>query len=57
MCYKYKNKHGMVFIWCKTLNGKEHKCSYLDVFKDGIEGYYSNYNYCPYCGKKLEMKE
>lgn len=57
MCYKYKNKHGMAFIWCETLNGKEHKCSYLDVFKDGIEGYYSNYNYCPYCGKKLEIKK
>ena len=56
MCWKYKNKHGMVFIYCDILNGKEHQSSYLRVFKDMIEGYYDNYNYCPYCGKKLEIK-
>lgn len=57
MCYKYKNKQRMVFLWCETLNGKEHRCNYLNVFKDGIEDYYNHYNYCPYCGKKLKIKK
>lgn len=56
MCWKYKNKHNMVFIYCDILNGKEHQSSYLRVFKDMIEGYYDNYNYCPYCGKKLDIR-
>lgn len=57
MCFKYKNPHEMVFIWCEIANGKERKSSYLNCFADGIEDYYENYNYCPYCGKKLEIKE
>ena len=57
MCWKYKNKHGMVFIYCDILNTKEWGPSYLTTFEDMVEGYYSNYNYCPYCGKKLEIKK
>lgn len=57
MCWKYKNPHGTVFIWCEIANGKEHRSSYLNCFTDGIDDYDSNYNYCPYCGKKLEVKE
>ena len=53
MCYKYKNPHEYVFIWCDIANGKEHKSSYIMSFQDMIEGYYDNYNFCPYCGKKL----
>lgn len=57
MCWKYKNKHGMVFIYCNILNTKEWGPSYLTTFEDQVEGYYSNYNYCPYCSKKLEIRE
>lgn len=57
MCWKYKNPHGTVFIWCEIANGKEHKSSYLNCFTDGIDDYDSNYNYCHYCGKKLEVLE
>jgi hypothetical protein len=57
MCWKYKNNHGTVYIYCDILNGKRHSSSYLTVFNDLIDGYESNYNYCPYCGKKLENKE
>lgn len=57
MCWKYKNPHETVFIWCEIANGKEHKSNYLKCFIDGIEDYDSNYNYCPYCGNKLEIKE
>ena len=56
MCYKYKNPHGQVFIWCEIANGKEHVSSYLRCFADMFEDYYDRYNYCPYCGKKLEIK-
>lgn len=56
MCYKYINPHGTVFIWCEELNGVARRSNYLRVFQDGIDGYASNYNYCPYCGKKLEVK-
>ena len=56
MCYKYKNPHGQVFIWCEIANGKEHVSSYLRCFADMFEDYYDHYNYCPYCGKKLEIK-
>ena len=57
MCYKYKNPHGQVFIWCEITNGKEHVSSYLRCFADMFEDYYDHYNYCPYCGKKLEIKK
>lgn len=57
MCSKYKNPYGTVFIWCEIANGKEHRSSYLNCFTDGIDDYYDHYNYCPYCGKKLEVKE
>lgn len=57
MCWKYKNQHETVFIWCEIANGEERKSSYLKCFTDGIDDYYDNYNYCPYCGKKLEIKE
>lgn len=57
MCWKYKNPHGTVFIWCEIANGKEHRSSYLNCFTDGIDDYYNHYNYCPYCGNKLEIKE
>ena len=56
MCYKYKNPHGYVFIWCEVANGKEHRSSYLCGFRDMYENYYDNYNYCPYCGKELEVR-
>ena len=29
---------------------------YLRGFTDGIDGYFDDYNYCHYCGKKLEVK-
>ena len=57
LCWKYKNPHGTVFIYCDILNGKKHLSSYLTVFNDLIDGYESNYNYCPYCGKRLESKD
>lgn len=56
MCYIYKNPHGHVFLWCDIANGKEHKSHYLRSFQDMREDYYDNYNFCPYCGKKLEVK-
>lgn len=56
MCWKYKNSHGYVFIYCDIANGKERRCSYLRGFTDLYDDYYSHYNYCPYCGKKLEIK-
>lgn len=57
LCWKYKNNHGTVFVYCDISNGKMHLSSYLKVFADLIDDYESNYNYCPYCGKKLEIKE
>ena len=57
MCWKYKNKHRMVFIYCDILNTKEQGPSYLTTFEDMVEGYYSNYNYCPYYGKKLDIRK
>lgn len=57
MCWKYINPHDTVFIWCETANGKEHKSNYLSCFTDMVDDYYDNYNYCPYCGNKLEIKE
>ena len=56
MCWKYRNKHGYVFIWCDIANSKPYGASYLESFQDMIDNYYENYNYCPYCGKKLEIK-
>lgn len=56
MCWKYKNKHGHVFIWCDIANNRVGGASYLRSFQDVIDDYYSHYNYCPYCGKKLEIK-
>lgn len=56
MCSKYKNPYGQVFIWCAVANGKEHVSDYLRCFADMFEDYYDNYNYCPYCGKKLEIE-
>ena len=56
MCYKYRNPHGYVFIWCSNLNGTKRRSSYLHTFQDMTEDYYDNYNYCPYCGRKLEVR-
>lgn len=56
MCWKYRNPAGHVFIWCEVANGKECRSSYLNSFADIIDDYYDNYNYCPYCGNKLEEK-
>ena len=39
MCWKYKNNHGTVYIYCDILNGKRHSSSYLTVFNDLIDGY------------------
>ena len=55
-CYKHKNPHGYVFIWCEVSNGIECNSTYLRSFQDILEDYYDNYNFCPYCGKKLEIK-
>lgn len=55
MCWKYKNPHDEAYIWCEIVNGEKHWSSYLRSFIDGIEDYYDNYDYCPYCGKKLEV--
>lgn len=55
MCWKYKNPHGTLFIWCEILNGKEHRSNYLAVL-DKREYYNNAYNYCPYCGNKLEER-
>lgn len=57
MCWKYKNPYKTVFIWCEISNGKQHISDYLRCFTDEIDDYYDNYNYCPYCGNKLEIKE
>lgn len=56
MCYKYINPHGTVFVWCEIANSKVGGASYLRCFRNGIDDYESNYQYCPYCGKKLEVK-
>lgn len=56
MCWKYKNPHRHVFIWCEIVNRKEHGSSYLRSFQDMYEDYYDNYRYCPYCGNELEVK-
>lgn len=56
-CFKYTNPHGTVFIWCNIANSKPYGASYLNSFQDGHGGYADNYNYCPYCGKKLEVIE
>lgn len=55
-CWKYKNKHGYVFMWCKEFNGKENHASYLEGFEDEGDNCYYRYNYCPYCGSKLVEK-
>lgn len=47
MCYKYKNPHDCVFIWCNEANGKEYRSAYLRCFQDRSEDYYDNYIYCP----------
>ena len=56
MCWKYKNKHGYVFIWCDIAHNRVGGASYLTGFQDRVDNYYENYNYCPYCGKELEVK-
>ncbi len=56
-CFKYINPYGTVFIWCNVANSKPYGASYLNSFQDGCEDYADNYNYCPYCGKKLEVIE
>lgn len=56
MCWKYINKHGTVFIWCDIANNRVGGASYLRSFRDMIDDYYNHYNYCPYCGKELEVK-
>ena len=56
MCWKYKNKNGYVFLKCDIANNKVGGASYLGGFMDGIDGYFDDYNYCHYCGKKLEVK-
>ena len=55
MCYIYRNPHGHVCLWCEVKNVKQHGASYLRSFQDMCEDYYDNYNFCPYCGKKLEV--
>lgn len=45
MCWKYKNKHGTVFVWCDIANNKVGGASYLRIFSDMIDDYYSHYNY------------
>ena len=57
MCWKYKNKNEYVFVWCEIANNKAGGASYLRGFKDMIGDYYSNYNYCPYCGSELKERE
>lgn len=57
MCWKYRNPVGTVFIKCDKLNNSSTQSNYLRVFTDCIDDYYDNYNYCPYCGVKLEIKE
>lgn len=57
MCWKYKNPHGHVFIWCDIENSKPYGASYLRSFQDMHDDYYRHYNYCPYCGKELEVKD
>lgn len=54
VCWKCTNSHGTVFIWCKEGNGRQNGSSYLRTFEDGVEDYESNYNFCPYCGAKLQ---
>lgn len=56
-CFKYINPYGTVFIWCNVANSRPYGASYLNSFQDGCEDYADNYNYCPYCGKKLEVIE
>ena len=56
LVWKYKNPHGYVFIWCEAANGELHRSSYLRTFQNLTEDYYDNYNFCPYCGRKLEEK-
>ena len=56
MCYKYKNKYDSVFIYCDEYNKNQRTARYLNVFRDTIDDYYDNYNYCSYCGAKLEEK-
>lgn len=56
MCWKYKNKHDHVFVWCDIANTRRYGASYLRSFSDGIEDYYSHYNYCPFCGKVLQIR-
>lgn len=56
-CFKYINPYGTVFIWCNVANSKPYGASYLNSFQDGCEDHADNYNYCPYCGKKLEVIE
>lgn len=56
-CFKYINPYGTVFIWCNVANSKPYGASYLNSFQDGCEDYADNYNYCQYCGKKLEVIE
>ena len=54
-CYKYINPHNCVFIWCCEYNTKPWSSHHLISFQNYTEGYDSNYNYCPYCGKKLKV--
>lgn len=56
MCWKYKNKHDHVFVWCDIANTRRYGASYLRSFSDGIEDYYSHYHYCPFCGKVLQVQ-
>ena len=56
MCYKYRNPYGYVFIWCNDLNGIKRTSNYLHAFQDWTGGYYDHFNYCPYCGRKLEVR-
>lgn len=56
MCEKYINKYGTVFLWCEVLNGNMYGPDYLHCFSDCVDGYYDNFNYCPYCGKELLKK-
>ena len=57
MCWKYKNPGETVFIQCDIANSNPLGASYLRIFTDVVEDYNENYNYCSYCGKKLEIKD
>ena len=53
MCWKYINPHKTVFVWCDVFNSKPFSPHYLPI---GTDADYDCLHYCPYCGKKLEVR-